>query len=60
MKLGFAKKVIIKAQGQFMYGSNFYGSDVSHKTFVQYWTISDKYNQVLTNGHLWTAPQDPF
>ena len=57
MKLGFAKKVIIKPQGQFMYGSNFY---VSHKTFVQYWTISDKYNQVLTNGHLWTAPQDPF
>ena len=28
MKLRFAKKVIIKSQRQFMYGSNFYGSDV--------------------------------
>ena len=28
MKLGFAKKVIIKSKRQFMYGSNFYGSDV--------------------------------
>ena len=28
MKWGFAKKVIIKSQRQFMYSSNFYGSDV--------------------------------
>ena len=33
MKWGFAKKVIIKSQRQFMYGSNFYGSDV-----IQDWT----------------------
>ena len=31
MKLGFDKKVIIKSQRQFMYGSNFYGSDVSQR-----------------------------
>ena len=29
MKWGFAKKVIIKSQRQFMYGSNIYGSDVT-------------------------------
>ena len=29
MKWWFAKKVIIKSQRQFMYGSNFYGSDVN-------------------------------
>ena len=29
MKWGFAKKVIIKSQRQFMYGSNFYVSDVT-------------------------------
>ena len=29
IKWGFAKKVIIKSQRQFMYGSNFYESDVS-------------------------------
>ena len=29
LKWGFAKKVIIKSQRQFMYGSNFYGSDVN-------------------------------
>ena len=29
MKRGFAKKVIIKSQRQFMYGSNFYESDVT-------------------------------
>ena len=28
MKWGYAKKVIIKSQRQFLYGSNFYGSDV--------------------------------
>ena len=27
-KLVIAKKVIIKSQRQFMYGSNFYGSDI--------------------------------
>ena len=30
MKWGFAKKIIIKSKRQFMYGSNFYGSDVIH------------------------------
>ena len=29
MKWGFAKKVMIKSQRQFMYGSNFYESDVT-------------------------------
>ena len=29
MKWGFIKKVIIKSKREFMYGSNFYGSDVS-------------------------------
>ena len=29
MKWGFAEKVIIKSQRQFMYGSNFYESDVT-------------------------------
>ena len=33
MKWGFAKKVIIKSQRQFMYGSNFYGSDVTMSFF---------------------------
>ena len=28
MKWGFAREVIIKSQRQFMYGSNFYESDV--------------------------------
>jgi hypothetical protein len=28
MKWEFAKKVIIKSQRQFMYGSNFYESDI--------------------------------
>ena len=31
MKWGFTKKVIIKSQKQFMYGSNFHGSDVNIK-----------------------------
>ena len=31
-QLGIAKKVIIKSQRQFMYGSNFFGSDVSIRT----------------------------
>ena len=32
MKWGFSKKVMIKSQKQFMYGSNFCGSDVTYKT----------------------------
>ena len=32
MKWGFAKKVLIKSQRQFMYGSNFYETDVSKIT----------------------------
>ena len=36
MKWGFAKKVIIKSQRQFMYGSNFYESDVILQE--QFWT----------------------
>ena len=35
MKWGFAKKVAIKSQRQFMPGSNFYGSDVITKHRVQ-------------------------
>ena len=31
MKWGFAKKVLLKSQRQFMYGSNFYESDVSNR-----------------------------
>ena len=34
MKWGFAKNVIIESQRQFMYGSNFYGSDVSFAYIV--------------------------
>ena len=41
MKWGFAKKVIIKSQRQFMYGSNFYGSDVI------WWTIRNNINPSL-------------
>ena len=33
MKWGFAKKAIIKSQRQFMYGSNFYESDVIYVGF---------------------------
>ena len=32
MKRGFDKKVILKSQRQFMYGSNFYESDFTSKT----------------------------
>ena len=32
MKWGFAKKVIIKSQRQFIYGSNFYESGVTTKS----------------------------
>ena len=47
MKWGFAKKVIIKSQRQFMYGSNFYGSDVRY--IVLFHTISN-YNCVVCAG----------
>ena len=36
MKWGFAQKVIIKSQRQFMYGSNFYGSDVTSKCYSHF------------------------
>ena len=36
MKWGCAKKVIIKSQGQFMYVSNFYESDVILKSVLNY------------------------
>ena len=40
MKSGFAKKVIIKSQRQFMYGSNFYGSDVKRKMDTEHRSVS--------------------
>ena len=46
MKWGFAKKVIIKSQRQFMYGSNFYGSEF----------MWDSHNH-LSIDHLWKNPQ---
>ena len=38
IKWGFSKQVIIKSQGQFMYGSSFYGSDVKST-----WTKTTKF-----------------
>ena len=34
MKWGFAKRVLLKSQRQFMYGSNFYESDVIRYTYI--------------------------
>ena len=34
VKWGFARKVIVKPQRQFMYGSIFYGSDIMYNDFV--------------------------
>ena len=54
MKLGFAKKVIIKSQRQYMYGSNFYGSDVNwHDSKVYYATY---FNVELRMSLFWGSP----
>ena len=47
-KGGCAKKVIIKSQRQFMYGSIFYGSDVIIQLLYQYcFTFHILYSQIL-------------
>ena len=53
MKFGFAQKVKIRSQRQFMYGSNFNGSDVVYKylanIYINFWnsTFSFYENKVL-------------
>ena len=43
MRCGFAKKVIKKSQRQFMYGSNFYGSDVMFFDLVFFFASNQTY-----------------
>ena len=54
MKWGFAKKVVIKSQRQFMYGSNCHGSDVTYTHFKPL-TLFLKYENILFNFALCVA-----
>ena len=56
MKWEFAKKVIIKSQRQFMYGSNFYVSDVRNPDFGTFWKLSIALFFNIFNDHgTWTV-----